>query len=173
MWPLPGLDAKKALGDFLKNRLLLSQSFLSGMGEVSIKKISVNPNVANRRSSEAVVVFATFEVRDAVRAAAKELNGDQTCGIRLEIPSFLQTNLKDLEYVCHAMKQKNPNLKRNVLFDDDAMDLMLDYTLDQAAGKPWRRMKPAKAREIKAILPPPTGGFGEITTAEISKMFDL
>ena len=41
------------------------------------------------------------------------------------------------------MKQKNPAAKRNVLFDDESMDLVLDFCLRE--GEAWRRMNVRQA----------------------------
>ena len=84
-----------------------------------------------------------------MRRAAKELAGDDAAGIRLEIPRGLQDSLKALEAVSYALKKKNPGLKRNIKFDDDCLDLVLDFCIDPEGGAPWRKLRPEQARVAK------------------------
>ena len=132
MWPVAGTDLKKALADFLSLRLRLSSKAMADMGNISIKKVFSGPK--SKIQNEVVAVFASTEVRDAVKRAAKELAGDTDAGIRLEVPGFLQPSLKALEAVSFRLKQKNPKMRRNVKFDEAVMDLVLDFSLDPEGG---------------------------------------
>ena len=151
MWPVAGLDARKSLGDFMTTRLGLSNTFLSTMRDISIKRIQASPS--SKVQSEVVVVFASPEIRDTVKRAARELQGDPNSGVRLEIPTFLQSSLKALETVSFAIKRNNPKLKRNVLFDDEAQDLFMDYCLDPEKGLPWKKLRPHQAKKASQNLP--------------------
>ena len=94
---------------------------------------------------EVVAVFSCSEVRDTIRRLARELAGNPSAGIRLEVPRFLQPSLKALEAVSFNLKKKNPSMRRNVKFDDDAMDLALDFNLDPEGSGVWRKIRPAEA----------------------------
>ena len=134
LWPIVGPDIKKGLGDFLRNRLRLGADFLADMGEVSVKKVASGPR--SKKVGEIIAIFSSTDVRDVVRGAARELAGHDDAGIRLEIPSFLQPSLKALEAVSYNLKKKNPDIKRNIKFDDGEMDLVLDFCLSPELGTP-------------------------------------
>ena len=55
--------------------------------------------------------------------------------------------MNDLQAVSYDIRQKYPGSRRNVLFDDAEMDLVLDFST--AEGQPWRRMTSLQARERK------------------------
>ena len=166
-----GPDVKKGLGDFLKTRLRLGAEFLSDMGEVSVKKVAAGPRA--KKTGEIIAVFSSREVRDAVRGAARELAGQSDAGIRLEIPSYLQPSLKALESVSYNLKKKNPDIKRNIKFDDGEMDLVLDFCISPVDGAPWRRVRPDQAKLIKQSIAAKQGASAEITNVELEKMMDL
>ena len=102
------------------------------MGSISIKRAFSGPK--SKIQNEIIAVFSSSEVRDTIKRAARELAGDQSTGIRLEIPGYLQTSLKALEAVSFALKQKNLDMRRNVKFDDAEMDLVLDFSVDPEGG---------------------------------------
>ena len=116
---------KESFSDFMQTRLRMSRSLMSKMGDISIQKVFAAPGA--KIQDVVVVVFADQEVRDAVKRAAKELAGDTEAGMRLELPRRLQPSLKALESVSYALKQRNKEMKRNIKFDDEAMDLVLDF----------------------------------------------
>ena len=94
--------------------------------------------------------FSSVEVRDIVRRAARELAGDPQSGIRLEIPQFLQPNLKALESVSYALRRKHPGMKRNVKFDDEKMNLVLDFCVNPTdPDATWRKIRPDQAALVK------------------------
>ena len=43
IWPVPGPDHRRSLGEFMKDRLRLSSATLFSMGEVSVKRAFLNP----------------------------------------------------------------------------------------------------------------------------------
>ena len=109
-------------------------------------------------------------MRDAVKAASRELAGDPDAGIRLEIPVSLQPNLKALEAVSYQLKQKHPALKRNIRFNDNKMDLILHFSVDPTAGKPWRKLKPAQAKELKKEMGTREGEAQDVTEEEMDDL---
>ena len=99
---------------------------------------------------EVVVRFPTATHRDAVRSAAFNLAGSQA-GMRLEIPDYLRPSLRALESVSYTLKKKYPSLKRNVKFDDEVLDLVLDIKLEESGS--WRKIRPEQAMAVKLSLP--------------------
>ena len=73
----------------------------------------------------------------------------------------MQTNLKALESVSFALKKKYPAIKRNVKFDDEHQDLVLDFCTDPEGSGIWRKVRPAQAAELR-------GKLGRATTEEVS-----
>ena len=112
------------------------------MGEV--KTVRVPFGKKTKFKQEMVITFATVEARDVVRGAAVNLgvHGPEV-GMRLEIPNHLRRSMRILQTASFSMKQKNPAAKRNVLFDDESMDLVLDFCLRE--GEAWRRMNVRQA----------------------------
>ena len=155
---------------FLKVELGLPVGLLERIGPVEITPIFSNPRSKSKIHDEVSVLFNTVEVRDSVRRAARELGGDPNAGVRLEVPTWLQSNLKALDALCYALKQKHPKLKRNIKFDDDALDLIMEFNTDpDDPSKKWRRVTPQKAKEQKHLL----GNAGqacEITSDDLSSM---
>ena len=96
-------------------------------------------------ADEVIVVFPDLDIRDAVRSAAYNLAGASNAGIRLKIPESLRQSLRALESIAYMLKQKHPGLKRNVKFDDAAMNLVMDIKLD--ATWQWKKMRPDQALE--------------------------
>ena len=94
--------------------------------------------------------FPDATTRDAVRSAAFNLAGSNA-GMRLEIPDNLRASLRALESVSYKWKKRHPGLKRNVKFDDEVMDLVLDIKIDDNAT--WRKIRPEQAMAVKLSLP--------------------
>ena len=94
--------------------------------------------------------------------------------MRLEIPQFLQPSLKALESVSYNLKQKNPEIKRNIKFDDAEMDLILDFhTNPEADGARWRKVRPAQAKVLRAAMGKKQGQTEEVTVDELEQMLDI
>ena len=171
MWPVFGGDLKKGLFNFLKNRLNLDSAFLTEMGEISVKKVYAGPKAKIR--DEVIAVFSSVAIRDEVRRSAKELAGCTDAGIRLEIPVRLQPHLKALEAVSYHLKKKHPGMKRNVKFDDDEKDLVLDFCLDPDQGN-WKKVWPEQAKKLKAKLGiVGSGRIEEVTGDELESLIDV
>ena len=148
LWPVVGQDIKKALREYLTDRLRLDAQFLGDMGDISIKKVPAGPS--NKIAGEVIVVFSTVEVRDSVRRAAKELAGSSDAGVRLEIPSSMKPSLQALESISYNLKQKHAGIKRNIKFDDNVMDLVLDFNVNPEGGGTWRRISAVQAKAMRA-----------------------
>ena len=152
----------------MRNRLRLNAQFLADMGEISLKRVAVGPDT--RISGEVIAVFATVEVRDVVRRAAKELGGSSDSGIRLEIPSSMKPSLKTLEAISYNLKQKNKGMKRSIKFDDTEMDLVLDFNTDPDNGGDWKRITASQAKAMQSRIPKGAGRTVTLTDGELENM---
>ena len=127
------------------SNLRFDKSCLTDMGELGVKRVAgTGPK---KIANEVVVKFSSVEVRDAVKQAAKELAGT-SAGIRFEIPAWLQPSLKTLESLSYNLKQKNTDMRRNIKFDDHAMDLVIDFCpapdADPRSGRESLQLRPTK-----------------------------
>ena len=139
-------------------------------GEISIKRVAAGPR--SKITGEVIAVFASVEVREAVRGAAKELAGSPDAGMRLEIPRVLEPSLKALEAMSFNLKKRFPKIKRNIKFDDEEMDLVLDFCTDPEAGEQWRKVRPSQAKMMKASLVK-SGQSVEVSSDELEKMMEI
>ena len=120
--------------------------------------------------SEHVVTFQTKEFRDLVRSSAQKLSllPPNTAGLRLEIPDFLQNNFKVLQNAGYQIKKKSQGARRNVIFDDEDLDLALDVRVDDQGD--WQRIRPAEARAAGARPGKGTSARRSLDAASISSM---
>ena len=82
-----------------------------------------------------------------MRAAAPKLAGMKDAGIRLEVPEFLRPSLRSLESTTFLLKKAHLGLKRNLKFDDEVMDLVMDVRL--AENSSWKKIRPGEAAEAR------------------------
>ena len=144
--PIEGSDGAQAVRDFITNHLKQDEDFLDSLGPFDVQRIPSGP--AARIRKEAVVFFASVDARDAVKGAAKNLAGKSSdYGVRLELPNHLKSAMQSIQSVSYQIKKKYPESRRNVLFDDGTMDLVLDFSISE--GKNWRRLTSSQARERK------------------------
>ena len=90
--------------------------------------------------------------------------------MRLEIPDNLRPSLRALESVSFTLKKKHPGLKRNVKFDDEVLDLVLDINLEE--NGPWRKIRPERAMVVKLSLLGPDDD-AEVDSAELQSMMSV
>ena len=155
--PVAGGNEREALIDYLKTYLLLDESFIGNMGCTKIERIPFGAKT--KFKNEMVVTFSSVEARDIVQAAAVNLGAHgPEIGVRLEIPNHLKKSMRVLQNASYALKQKHLAAKRNVLFDDEALDLRLDFCLED--GSPWRRMTPKQAIAAEKRINAGKGGRG-------------
>ena len=77
--------------------------------------------------------------------------------------------LKALEALSYSLKLKNPKMKRNVKFDDDAFDLIMEFNTDPDGNGKWRRVTPAKAKAKKDLLVS-SGRATDVTDDDLDSM---
>ena len=143
LWPVRGGD-RAGLVAYLKEKLRLDDHFVNEeLGEVELFKPR-DPRQKIKNTDEYVAVFETKQVRDAVKAAAANLaNYRDTAGMKLHLPDHLQRDFQTLMNLYFDLKKKNPELKRNVKFDEEDRNLYMDIRLKE--GAEWRRVKPKQA----------------------------
>ena len=90
------------------------------------------------------MTFESTDARDAVRAAAHNLAGHKDSGMRLHVPGHLEPHFKILENISYVLKGKYPSLRRNIKFDEQNMDLVLDFQTED--GEQWRSVRPPQAK---------------------------
>ena len=139
--------------EFLKEKLDLDQESLDELGELRLRKqtLTKKQKEAGVRD-EYCVTFDSKQTRDMIKARAARLaNFRDTAGMRLQIPDHLQKDFKLLMGLSYELKQRNPDLKRNVKFDEDELGLFMDVQVKRDG--PWRQIKPEQARKAAANKP--------------------
>ena len=96
-------------------------------------------------TDEVIVEFDCKEVRDTVKAQGPNLaNYRDEAGMRLHLPNHLQKDFKALMSLSYELKKKNPDLRRNVKFDENDLGLYMDIQIKKDGH--WKRVKPDQAR---------------------------
>ena len=142
-------NGKEALVSYLKDHLLMSDSSVETLGleKTTVERVPYGPK--SRHQKEMIVRFPTTEARDVVKSMARNLaDKGSDYGVRLEIPNHLKTAMQAIQATSYDIKQRHPEAKRNVLYDDGSQDLVLDFATSE--GAPWRRITSAQARQAKA-----------------------
>ena len=144
LWPVSREgDLRERTVEFLINELLLDQQHAVDL-DFEVRRVG---NSRSREASalaikdEVLVIFSSVRTRDDVRSFAKNLER-RGRGLRLEVPDHLWPSFRVLQKVAYELKQKNPDLKRNILFDDDRGDLKMDVLI----GTDWKTIVPEGAR---------------------------
>ena len=110
---------------------------------------------------QALVTFSTVRERDEVRSKASNLRGgDKSVGCQLEPPDFLRAQYKSFQNLAFCMKKKNPDLKRNIKFNDESQTLVMDVKMD---GN-WKTVEYATAKNILKVR---SQGTSTITGGEL------
>ena len=153
LWPISREGSlRDRTVEFMVNELLLDQQHAAGL-RFDVTRVGTNIRGKDATSraikDEALVVFESARDRDDVRSFAKNLER-RGRGLRLEVPDHLWASFRVLQSVGYELKQRNPGLKRNVLFDDDKKDLKLDICL--APDMPWRTIFPDGAKQSLAKM---------------------
>ena len=154
------------LRDFLESKLGMNGSVVEDA--VSGAAVTKVKDPRSKLNEEAVVTFDSKEIRDAIKAQGHNLaKYKEEAGMRLHIPNYLQKDFKVLMRLAYLMKKTNPDLKRNVKFDEDSCGLFLDMQV-KTNGR-WRRVRPDEAR--KAVLDKGSSdGPSELEAEELKSM---
>ena len=163
-----GTDQEAAV-NYMRDYLKLDGAFIEmSRGKFTAQRVPFGPKA--KFKNEILVTFDTVEARDVVRGAATNLAGKgQEYGVRLEIPNHLRSAMKALQTVSYELRQRNQEARRNILFDDNAMDLVLDFQLQPTA--PWRRVSSAQAKAKREKFVGPTSNLA-IGDDELDNILD-
>ena len=169
IWPIKGEGdgLRVELQRFLSQKLRLGEDVLSDAGDCSIRRIPAGRNNKNGITNEVTVEFPTVDIRDAVRGAAYNLAGIAGSGIRLEIPHHLMANFKALNSASYRLKKSFKECKRNIKFDDETSDLVLDFKTGEESG--WKKIRPAQAREF---LKEEGEAMEELSATDLTDLFE-
>ena len=167
--PISTGDDKESVKTFMTEHLRIDSATMSDIGDFRVRRVPAGPGSKIQR--EAIVTFETIDARDVVKASARNLAGKGAdYGVRLEIPNKLKTAMKDLQAASYQIKQRHPDARRNVLLDDDNMDLVLDFSLKE--GGPWRRMTSKQARTRRTKSKPGGGHRLDVGDDELDEILD-
>ena len=146
--PVADGDEVEVAIKYMSEMLRLDGAFLKMIrGRFTAKRVPFGPKA--RYKHEILVSFESVEARDVVRSAATNLAGKgPEFGVRLEVPNHLKTAMRSLQTLSHELRQKNPEARRNILYDDESQNLVLDFQLRTAA--PWRRVTSSQAMAKRA-----------------------
>ena len=163
----PG-DPEQAVLSFMTDHLLLGSSFIESVGSFTVRRVPSGPSARVR--DEVIVKFQTIDIRDAVKGAARNLAGKgPDYGVRLELPDHLKSSMKSIQAVSYDIKKRYPQARRNVLFDDETQELVLDFCTRE--GEAWRRLTSAQAKERKKKMPGPESKM-PMQDGEIDSLLD-
>ena len=159
LWPIAGSCLHTEVGTFMLQYLKLGPGFVQPEKLTALEVTPVQKRRPDKCPNEVLVVFPNKAMRDAVRGAASNLGKlpkGIKAGMRLEIPDFLQANFKTLEHVANRIKMSNPDARRNILFDDDALDMALDVKAGDEVD--WCRILPGAAKRARRMAPQSSDG---------------
>ena len=144
LWPVEQAN-REGVARFLTDKLRMDRDFVKE--ETSNIEVSKVRDHRSKLKDEVIVHFESKQIRDAVRAKAANLaNFGQEVGMRLELPDHLQKDFRLLMNLAYDLKKKNPDLKRNIKFDEDDLGLYMDVQMERDG--PWRRIKPDPVKQL-------------------------
>ena len=171
LWPVSREgDISTRTREFLVSELLLDQQYVVDL-HFAVKRTAGQPRGRDKDQSnprvkdEVLVVFDTARERDEVRAHARNLE-KKGRGLRLEIPDHLWPSFRVLQDLGYELKQKNPALRRNVLFDDSRRDLRLDFS----KGDEWKSVTPDEARKTLCTCRPTRSRKSSASATELEQL---
>ena len=147
LWPVSREgNLEERTVEFMVNELRLDQQHATALnievrraGGMARDRDQPRPTTVR---DEVLVRFDSVRARDDVRSFAKNLERKGR-GLRLEVPDHLWPNFRVLQELAFELRQKNQNLRRNILFDDLNRDLKMDISTD---AKTWKTVLPEEAR---------------------------
>ena len=170
LWPVSREgDLMTRTREFLVSELLMDQQYAVGLNFTVRRAATAGRTREKGQASsqkvrdEVLAVFESARDRDEVRSHAKNLE-KKGRGLRLEIPDHLWPSFRVLQDLGYELKQKNAALRRNVLFDDTARDLKLDFSFDSVN---WKTVSPDEARKSLLKCRPARPGRTAVTATEL------
>ena len=136
----------ESLREFLSERLDLDDQVLDELGHVKLKWVYERKP---KYKDEMVAVFEDKGIRDKIKAQGPALaKHKDEAGMRLQVPDHLQKAFRALMNLSYDIKNKQPNLKRNIKFEEDFLGLEMDIQISD--GGDWRRIEAPQAIQANA-----------------------
>ena len=169
LWPVSREgDLLTRTREFLVSELLLDQQYVVDLS-LSVRRTAGQAKGRDKEQSrvrdEVLVVFDTSRERDEVRSHAKNLE-KKGRGLRLEIPDHLWPSFRVLQDLGYELKQKDPAMRRNVLFDDRSRDLRLDFS----QGSEWKSVSPDEAKKTLQKCRPARTRKSSVSATELEQL---
>lgn len=165
LWPVDdgGGGLEDAVKEFLKSKLRMTDSRIEALGSIEATAL---PGRAAKERREILATFETSEDRDNVKANGINLAGQRELGMSIHVPGHLMDSLVALNGLGYSIKQKKPDTKRSVKFDDVRQDLFLDICID---GQ-WKRIGPKEAKKVMKEVPTSSSAGQTITVDELTSL---
>ena len=168
VWPITGekSELKRSVLEFAETKLLCPEGMID-IDDVTVKKVPSAPDYPAQ--NQTIVTFSSSELRDRVKALAKNLRGsDRKTGIQIEPPDHLRGQFQSFQRLAFQMKKKFPQLKRNIKFYDPDMSLTMDVLTAPDAG--WRTIL---FTDAKVILSKTRERSDSVSMSELEDMCGL
>ena len=145
--PIPRTEEtlRVAVANFMLSKLRIKKE------EIVVMKLECErlPDPKTRPGSKAMikdevlVTYASVATRDYVRTHAKNLK--EGASLRLDIPPHLRGDYAQLQDLGFRLKKSNETCKRNIKFNDQNMELVMDFCVDEET---WRTVNVAEAKNF-------------------------
>ena len=170
LWPVSREgDLVTRTREFLVAELLVDKQYALDLS-FRVKRVAGQGRGKDRDSQrikdEVLVAFENVRERDEVRSHAKNLE-KKGRGLRLEVPEPLWPSFRVLQELAFELKQKNPALRRNVLFDDLNRDLKMDFSYDSVE---WKTVVPSEARKSLKTCRPTRSRKNSVSASDLEKI---
>ena len=110
----------------------------------------------------------SYQSTDVCDAARNLAGKGSTYGVRLELPNHHKSAMKAPQSASYELKTKFPQARQNVLFDDETLDLVLDFCLEE--GGTWKRMTSDQA--LRRRKRRPIEGKTRLEEGELESLLD-
>ena len=153
IWPIKGNNEEeitKATREFIEKALLV-RNYEGEVGEIRVKRIRERAERDTTVYGEVLVTFQDDRTRDFVASRGAKLAGfvderrKPTCGIRMEIPEFLNHLFKIMKRYTYLLKKENPSVKSYIKFDDYKQSLYVQVKIRE--GMEWVNIYPEEVHE--------------------------
>lgn len=123
MWPVIGEDLKKAVIQFLTEKMQCPIGRLAE-DDINMKRTLSRPE-ANAQE-QVRIKFSSVRLGDEFKALARNLAGQDKVGVQLEPPDYLRTQYQSFQKLAYKLRSKNPGLRRNIKFCNQELCLTMD-----------------------------------------------
>ena len=111
------------------------------------------------------MTFDQVRTRDYVRTHAKNLQSGFS--LRLDIPPHLRGDYVKLQDLGFRLKKSNETCKRNIKFDDQTQELVMDFCVDEET---WKTVTVAEAKNFLGTRSKQR--LNSVTSAELNNLID-